>query len=77
MDVFSENPINYHYFRAMSRMVVEKRIKDPVGRATRLIKLTDGEAKDMMKHCIYLSPESGYQTPMVLLNKGVVTQILC
>ena len=56
MDVFSENPIDYHYFRAMSRMVVEKRIKGPVGRATRLIKLTDGEAKDMMKHCIYLSP---------------------
>ena len=46
----------------MSRVVVEKWIKDPVGRVTRLIKLTDDEAKDMMKHCIHLSPESGYQT---------------
>ena len=32
--------------------VVEKRIEDPRGRLTRLIKCTSGEAKDLIRHCI-------------------------
>ena len=59
MDVFSEDPIDYQYFQTIFREVVEKTIKDPVGM---VIKLTDDKAKDMIKHYIYLSPESGYQT---------------
>ena len=43
----------------MFKEVVEKRIKDTAGKITRLIKLTDGEAKERTKRFIYLSPESG------------------
>ena len=68
MDVFSGNPIDYKYFQTTFREVVEKTINSPVGRVTRLIKLTDDKAKDMKKHYIYLLPESGYQTAMVLLK---------
>ena len=32
--------------------VVEKRIEDPRGRLTRLIRHTTGESKDLNKHCI-------------------------
>ena len=32
----------------MFKEVVESKIKDPVGRLTRLIKFTDGEGKDLM-----------------------------
>ena len=47
---------------------MEKRIKDPMGRLTRLIKLTEGEAKDLIKHCVHLTPESRYETAMMLLD---------
>ena len=32
----------------MFKEVVERKIKDPVGRLTRLIKFTDGEGKDLI-----------------------------
>ena len=53
----------------MFKEVVERKIKDPVGRLTRFIKFTNGEAKDLMKHCIYLTPDTGYDTAITLLNK--------
>ena len=34
----------------MFKEVVEGKIEDPVWRLTRLIKFTDGEAKDLIKH---------------------------
>ena len=48
MHILSGNPKDCQYFQAMSRVVVEKRTIDPLGRVTRLIKLTDSEANDMM-----------------------------
>lgn len=59
MDVFSEDPIDYQYFQTIFREVAEKTIKDPIGM---VIKLTDDKEKDMIKHYIYLSAESGCQT---------------
>ena len=53
----------------MFKEVVEKKIKDPVGRLTRLIKFTDDETKDLVKHCIHLTPDTGYDTAITLLNK--------
>ena len=52
IDVFSGDPLEYHYFMEIFKEVVEKRIEDPRGRLTRLIKCTSGEAKDLIKHCI-------------------------
>ena len=69
VDKFSGNPLEYQYFSTMFKEVVERKIKDPVGRLTRLIKFTDGEAKDLIKHCIHLTPDIGYDTAIMVLNK--------
>ena len=69
VDKFSGNPLEYQYFSTMFKEVVERKIKDPVGRLTRLIKFTDGEAKDLIKHCIHLTPEIDYDTAIMVLNK--------
>ena len=45
IDVFPGDPLEYHYFMEIFKEVVEKRIEDPRGRLTRLIKYTTGEAK--------------------------------
>ena len=41
---FNENTLNYHYFMAFFKEVVESKIDDPRGRLTRLIKYTTGDA---------------------------------
>ena len=41
--------------------MVEKKIDDPRGRLTRLIKYTDGQPKEMIKHCIQEPPAVGYK----------------
>ena len=48
--------------------LVEKRIKDPKGRLTRLINYTTGEAKDLIKHCIQQPSAEGYENAMELLE---------
>ena len=52
IDVFSGDPLKYHYFMEIFKEVVEKRTEDPRGRLARLIKYTTGEAKDLIKHCV-------------------------
>ena len=69
VDKFSGTPLEYQYFSATFREVVERKIKDPVGRLTRLMKFTDGEAKSLTKHCMHLTPNIGYDTSITLLNK--------
>ena len=56
VDKFSGNPLEYQYFSAMFKEVVERKIESPVGRLTRLIKFTDGETKNLIKYCIHLTP---------------------
>ena len=68
IDVFSGDPLKYHYFMEIFKEVVEKRIEDPRGRLTRLIKYTTGEAKDLMKHCIQQPLSEGYKNALELLN---------
>ena len=48
------------------------KIDDPRGRLTRLIKYTVGEPKELIKHCIQLSHNRGYQTAMSLLEKSII-----
>ena len=57
---FDGNPLHYTYFRSMFREAVEKRIKDPQGKLTRLINLTSGEAKELVKPFIHDRPECGF-----------------
>ena len=48
--------------------MVERKVKEPVRRLTRLIKFTDGEAKDMIKRWMHLTPDIGYDTAITLLK---------
>ena len=51
-DIGTGDPVDYHYFIAVFDEVFEKKIDDTRGRLTRLIKHTDGQPKEMIKHCI-------------------------
>ena len=68
IDVFSGNPLDYKYFRTTFREVVEKKVQDPRGRLTRLLKYTSGDAKDLIKHCIYEEDDTCFDTAISLLD---------
>ena len=69
IDVFNGDPMEYQYFIATFREVVEKKIADPMGRLTRLIKYTSCKAKELIRHCIHLPPSFCYQEAKALLSK--------
>ena len=52
LDVFDENSLEYHNFMTLSHELVEKRIDNPRGRLTRLIRYTKVYHKDMIQHCL-------------------------
>ena len=60
MECFDVNVLEYHYFMALFREVVESKIEDSRGRLTRLIKYTVGDARDLIKHYIQLSFNEGF-----------------
>ena len=49
--------------------VAEDRIEDPTGRLIRLIKFTDGEARELIKPCVQQATHLGYQNAKMLLEK--------
>ena len=61
LDVFDGNPLNFNYFMALFKETVEKKIEDPRGRLTRLIKYTTGEVKDLIKNYIQLPAKDGHE----------------
>ena len=69
IDCFDGNPLNYRYFMAIFKEVVENRIDDPCGTLIRLIKYTKGEAKELVMNCIHQPPREGYQIAKMLLEK--------
>ena len=54
IETFDGNVLNYHYFMALFREVVESKVNDPRGKLIRLIKYTSGDARELIKHCIQL-----------------------
>ena len=46
LNVFDGNPLNFYYFVAVFIEAVKKKIEDPRGRLTQLIKYTTGDVKD-------------------------------
>ena len=58
IDKSSGNPSEHQYFVSMFNQVVEKKVNNQLARLTKLLKFTGGEAKDLIKHCIHLSPET-------------------
>ena len=69
VDKFSSNHLKYQYFSTLFKEVIERKIKDYVGRLTRLVKFADGKVKALIKHCTHLIPDIGYDTTITLLNK--------
>ena len=69
IEPYNGDPINYHYFMASFKEVVETNILDSRGRLTRLIQYTTGEAKELIQHCIQLPPSVGYRTARDLLKR--------
>ena len=70
MDVFSGNCMDYPYFITMFSEVVERRIADPRGRLTRLLKYLKDEAKELVQSCVYLPTDEGYKKARELLDKN-------
>ena len=54
IDVFNGDPLEFLYFMSLFCENVETKIDNPKGRLTRLLKYLDGEAKELVKGCIYL-----------------------
>ena len=48
---------------------VEKKVDDPRGKLTLLTKYTTGDAKEMVKNCIQLPAEIGFETAKQLLTE--------
>ena len=69
IDIFSENPMDFHYFMAVFNVIVEKKVDNPRGKMARLIKYTTGDAKEMVKKCIQLPAEIGFETAKRLLTE--------
>ena len=49
--------------------MVEKKIENPRGRLVRLIRYTDGEPKEMIKHCIQQPVSVDYKDARSLLEE--------
>ena len=62
------NFLQYINFRLMFWEVVEKKIANPQGRLTRLIKLTTEEVKELVEPFIHDNPKYGYKSAMTLLE---------
>ena len=69
LDEFTGDPLEYLYFKANFREVVETAVNDQVGRLTRLIKYTAGEAKELIKHLVHADPDNCYDVAISLLDK--------
>ena len=68
-DIFSGDPVDYHYFIAVFQEVAEKKIDNPRDRLARLIRYTDGEPKEMIKNCIQQPVSMGYKNARSLLEE--------
>ena len=69
LDVFSGDPLEYLFFRANFREVVESSVTDQRGRLTRLIKYTSGEAQELIKHFVHAESHDCYDKAVRLLDK--------
>ena len=69
IDIFDGNPMDFHYFTAVFKEVVENKLTDPRRRLTHLIKFTKEEAKEIANNCIQLPSELGFKTAKRLLTE--------
>ena len=69
MEPFDGSALNYHYFMALFKEVVESKIDDPSGRLTRPVKYNTGNAKELIKHCIQLPSNQRFKNSKYLFEK--------
>ena len=69
LDKFLGDPLEYLYFKANFQDVVEKTVQDQRGRLTRLIKYTEGEPKELIKHLVHADARECYSKAIALLDK--------
>ena len=69
IDIFNGSPVHYHYFIAVFEEVVEKKIGNPRGRLARLVRYTDSEPKEMIKHYIQQPVSVDYKNARSLLEE--------
>ena len=69
-NAFGGSLLEYHYFMMLFHEIVEKRIDNPRGKLTRLIKYTKGDAKEMIKHCVQQPPAEVFRNAKALLERN-------
>ena len=69
LDAVGGNLLEYHYFMMLFHEIVEKRVDNPRGKLTRLIKYTKGDAKEMIKHCVQQPPGERFRNAKALLER--------
>ena len=69
MNPFEGNPLDFTYFMSMFQESVEKKINDPRGGLTQLIKYTSGKPQELVKHFINDRVDCGYKNAIALLQK--------
>ena len=70
IESFTGNPLDYHYFMSVFQETVEYKIDDPCGRLVWLLKYTEGEAREKIKHCIQQPVDIGYDRAKLLLEQN-------
>ena len=68
-DIFDHNPMDFYYFMAVFKEVVENKVTDCRGWLTHLIKFIKGEAKEMARNCIQQPSELGFKSAKRLLTE--------
>ena len=61
IQTFRGDPLECHFLMSSFKEAVECKIDDPHGRLVQLLKFTDGEAKETIRHCIQQPSEIGYR----------------
>ena len=69
LDTFTGDPLEYLYFKANFKEVVETAVSDQRGRLTRLIKYTSGDAQELIKHLVQAQTPNCYDEAITLLDK--------
>ena len=70
IDTFDGNPLNYFYFMVLFKKAIKKKIYDPKGRLTSLIKFIRGEAKELIQPCIQLPNPNGCKKVISLIERS-------
>ena len=69
IETFRGDPLEYSYFMDCFKDVVENLVENPRQRLVRLLKYTEGDAKDLIKHCIQEDTSTCYDEAVRLLEK--------